>query len=302
LIKIITESYLFNIMLHAGYVKGLTEEEVKVLKTMYSLLKYHDAISTEDIASRAMIHIDRVEFALTRLNWKGLVVRDTTGYRLLYAGLDTLVLWELAYKDLIKGIGRLIGVGKEADVVECIDAKDNKVALKLFRLGRISFRDVRKRPYRDRYAHNWLLQSVKAAKREYRALSLLKSNGVRVPNLIAYNKHAILMEYIEGERLADCIVDDAERVLNRIIDNVKIAYCKASLVSSDLSEYNVLYDGHGVWIIDWPQSISYKHRNTDMLLARDIKNILNFFRKRYGLNYDPDKVIEYVKDCKSYLT
>lgn len=279
------------------YVKDLSYEEVKVLKAICSLLKEYEIVQGEQIACRARIHIDRVNFALSRLNEKRLIVKDAYGYRLLYAGLDALALYELAYKGIIAAIGKSIGVGKEADVFECIDANSNRLALKLFRIGRISFRDVaRKRAYK--HMHSWLLLSVEAARREYHALKRLMEHNVDVPKVITYNKHCIVMEYIEGKRLVECMLDDPKGVFNRIMDNIRLAYHDADLISSDLSEYNIMYDGNKVWIIDWPQSIGKEHANADMLLERDVRNIVNFFRKRYGLEYDIKEILEYLKSNK----
>lgn len=280
--------------MHVRYVKDLAYEEVKVLKAIYSMLKDHEVMQGEQIAYKARMHIDRVNFALSRLNEKRLIVKDAYGYRLLYAGLDALALYELADKGIITGVGKSIGVGKEADVFECIDANSNRLALKLFRIGRISFRDVvRKRAYEN--MHNWLLLSVEAAKREYEVLRRLKESNVDVPKVIAYNKHCIVMEYIEGSRLLYCSLDDPKMILNTIIDNIRRAYHHANIISSDLSEYNIMYDGKKIWIIDWPQSIGKEHTSADMMLERDVRNILNFFRKRYGLDYDIKQVVEYIK-------
>jgi RIO kinase 2 len=287
-------------MLYARYVKGLTYEEVRVLKAMYSMLRDYNVMQVEQIVYKARMHIDRVNFALARLNEKKFIVKDENGYRLVYSGLDALVLWELASKDIVVGVGKPIGIGKEADVLECIDSNANRLALKLFRIGRISFRDVaRKRSYRiDEHAHNWLLLSVEAARREYNALNKLRAFNVNVPKVLAYNKHAIVMEYIEGIRLIDCnILHNPKEVLSNILYNIKIAYCNAKLVSGDLSEYNILYDGNNIWIIDWPQCVCREHPSADLLLERDLINIINFFRKRYGLDYDIKKALEYIKSC-----
>jgi len=292
-------------MLYARYVKDLTHEEVRVLKAMYSMLREYNVMQVEHIVYKARMHIDRVNFALARLNEKRFIVKDENGYRLVYAGLDALVLWELASKNIVVGVGKPIGIGKEADVLECIDSNANRLALKLFRIGRISFRDVvRKRPYRiDEHLHNWLLLSIEAARREYNALNKLRKSNVNVPKVLAYNKHAIVMEYIEGIRLIDCnMLHNPKEVLSKILYNIKMAYCNAKLVSGDLSEYNILYDGNNIWIIDWPQCVCSEHPSADLLLERDLINIINFFRKRYGLNYDIKGAVEYIKSCNGNIS
>jgi RIO kinase 2 len=65
---------------------------------------------------------------------------------------------------------------------------------------------------------------------------------------------------------------------------VKRAYVKAGVIHADLSEYNIILkpDMH-VLIIDWPQYVTAGHPNAEELLMRDVKNVLKYFSRRYGL-------------------
>ncbi|MCS7141185.1 MAG: AarF/UbiB family protein [Candidatus Nitrosocaldus sp.] len=279
----------------AGYVRDLEYEEVRVLKALARLMRDGESVDVERIAISARMHTDRVSYALSRLNERGLVHRAGRGYHLIYPGLDVLALRELADRGIIASIGRHIGVGKEADVLEAMDEHGRMLAVKFFRIGRISFRDVaRKRTLRD--VHSWLLISIESARREFQALRMLRAAGVSVPEAVALARHALVMEYIDGVRLVECsALDDPEHVLEDVLENIRLAHT-AGMVSADLSEYNILYDTNGrVWIIDWPQSIDARtHPNAKTLLERDLKNILRFFRKRFGVEYDLNKAIAYV--------
>ncbi|MEM4634984.1 MAG: RIO1 family regulatory kinase/ATPase [Candidatus Nitrosocaldus sp.] len=280
----------------ARYVKELEDEEVKVLKAFARMLREHESLDEESIAINARMHIDRVRYALKRLNEKNLIYKSPSkGYHLVYAGLDVLALKELAGRGVIAGVGRMIGIGKEADVLEAVDDNGRMLAVKFFRIGRVSFRSVaRKRMMKD--VHSWLLASMESARKEFRSLRRLRVAGASVPEAIALARHALVMEYIDGVRLVECTsLDDPRHVLDDVLENIRVAY-SIGMVSADLSEYNILYDVNGkVWIIDWPQSIdARKHPNAKALLERDLNNIIRFFSKRFGLEYDVDIAIAYV--------
>jgi RIO kinase 2 len=167
--------------------------------------------------------------------------------------------------------------------------------IKLHRLGRISFRSVRRtRGYVAERRHtSWLYISRLAATREYTALQRLYPAGVSVPKPIAQNRHAIVMSAIEGNLLSDCnFFSKPSRILNSIIENVKKTYLKAQMVHADLSEYNVLITPKlKILIIDWPQWISSNHPNWRLYLERDLKNILYFFERKFGIKEDLSRAV-----------
>jgi len=167
--------------------------------------------------------------------------------------------------------------------------------IKLHRHGRISFRSVRRtRGYVAERRHtSWLYISRLAATREYSGLQKLYPVGVAVPKPIAQNRHAIVMSAIEGNLLADCSVfSKPSKILNSIIENVKKAFVKAHIVHADLSEYNILVTPKlKILLIDWPQWISSSHPNWSFYLERDLKNILYFFERKFGLKEDLSKAM-----------
>jgi len=68
------------------------------------------------------------------------------------------------------------------------------------------------------------------------------------------------------------------------------------VIHTDLSEYNILVDGEGeVWIIDWPQYVSTDHPNAMELLERDVGNVVYYFQRKYGLEYDPEQALNHVR-------
>lgn len=78
------------------------------------------------------------------------------------------------------------------------------MALKLHRLGRTSFRAVKdKRDYLRRGNHySWLYLSRLAAVKEYAFMKALGERGLPVPEAIDHNRHAVLMEKVDGTQLA----------------------------------------------------------------------------------------------------
>ncbi len=279
----------------ARVVKGLEPEEFKVLKALEASLKDHESLTIEQISSKARMHIDKARFSVGRLNQMELVIRDGRGFSLVSAGLDALALKTLADKDIVVGMGKSIGVGKESDVFEAVTPDQRPIAIKFFRIGRTSFRDVARKRAFGKQLHHWLLVNIDAAKKEFHALKVLKRVSVKVPEPIALAKHAIAMEYVDGPRLIHCTnLPDPKAILETILKNVRLAH-KAGIISADLSEYNVLYDGSDVWIIDWPQSVSIKHPNASMLLKRDVENLMKFFKRKYGLEYSLADALDYVK-------
>jgi len=279
----------------AKVVKSIEHEEFKILTALTELLRNYESVTITQLATKTRMHVDKAAFSINKLNQMGLVVKRARGYSLIMAGLDALALKILVDRNIIIGMGSSIGVGKESDVFDAFTPAQKILAIKFFRIGRTSFRDVKRKRSFSSQLHHWLLVNISAAKREFNALNILHKSGVMVPTPYALAKHAIVMERIQGSRLIHCDeLKDPRHTLESVLDNVRLAL-KVDLISADLSEYNVLYDGSDVWIIDWPQSISVKHPNADTLLKRDIQNMLKFFKRKYGLKYELTDALNYVR-------
>jgi RIO kinase 2 len=214
-----------------------------------------------------------------------------------YAGYDSLAINALVKADVLKAFGKSLGVGKEADVYDALDPQDERIAVKFHRLGRISFRQTRrKRSYTTQRGAGWLYQSRLAAEKEYQALKLLFSSGVSVPEPIIQNRHVVVMGMIDGAELADWrTISKPEKVMREVLRNVKRAYLKARIIHADLSEYNIILNTNKrILIIDWPQYVTSDHPNAEDLLKRDIKNVLQYFKRKYKLDAGLRKSVEYV--------
>ena len=65
------------------------------------------------------------------------------GYKLNYAGYDYLAIRTFLARGHISAVGMQIGVGKESDIFVVTNESGEQFALKLHRLGRVSFRHIK---------------------------------------------------------------------------------------------------------------------------------------------------------------
>ena len=281
----------------AKVVKNLEPEDYKLLKVLASGLKQHESLTRREITTYSKIHENIVDFRINRLHDMKLIRKNKGGFTLLMMGLDTVALKMLVDKDIIIAMGKPIGIGKESDVFEAITSREQVRALKFFRIGRISFREVRRRRtfIGKEDIHQWLLINIDAAKKEYNALNRLRHSGIRIPVLYYRAMHCVVMNRIDGLRLVNIHeLEDPKITLQNILHDIGTAY-KYNMINSDLSEYNVLLDSkNNIWIIDWPQVVSRSHPNAADLIKRDVYNIVNFFNRRFDLRKDKDEALNEV--------
>ncbi|HEX9262360.1 MAG TPA: RIO1 family regulatory kinase/ATPase [Candidatus Bathyarchaeia archaeon] len=279
--------------------RQLENEDLRTLQIIETSMSRREFVPVEQIVKFSELPMDRVKFILNKLDKLGFIYRVKgayVGHTLNYAGYDCLAINAFVKAGLIDAFGKSLGVGKEADVFEALTPKSSHVAVKFHRLGRISFRQTRrKRGYTAEHAA-WLFQSRLAAEKEFQALKIVYENGVAVPKPLSQNRHAIVMGFIDGAELANWRrLENPEKVLRTILRNVRNSYTKACVVHADLSEYNIiLKGGQQVLIIDWPQFVTTDHPNAGELLERDVKNILSFFSRRFRVKIEPAKVVAYV--------
>lgn len=263
----------------------------------------YEYVPMETIVKFASLSRSGVEQRLTRLHGLGLIGRwvgPYTGYHLKTTGYDCLALNALVKANVLDALGKPLGVGKEADIYDALTPSGERVVVKFHRLGRTSFRQTkRKREYVGVRPHiSWLYQSRLSADREYRALKRLYERGVAVPKPIASNRHVVVMGIFVGAELIwykKEEIPSPRKLLYDIMLNVRKAY-QAGIVHADLSEYNVMVEPDGkVLLIDWPQYVSASHLNADLLLRRDVVNILKYFKRRFRVEVEPQEAIDYVK-------
>jgi len=278
--------------------RKLEIEDLKVLQVIETGMKKHEFVPQGQIARYANIPPEKIGRDMSRIDKMGLIYRwqgSYVGYTLNYAGYDCLAINALVKAGAIKAFGKPLGVGKEADVYDALSPQGRCVAVKFHRLGRISFRQTRrKRGYMPNHA-GWLFQSRLAAEKEFQALTTVHKRGVAVPEPIVQNRHTIVMGMIEGAELSKWKeLQEPTEVLREILGNIKKAYLEAKVIHADLSEYNIILksDMH-VLIIDWPQSVAVTHPNAVDLLTRDVKNVVDFFGRRFRLKISMENAVSF---------
>jgi len=280
----------------------LEPKDIRVLMAIELDMSRHRYVPEDDIPGLSGLALKQVGYRLRRLHDFDLIFRWSgryRGYALNMAGYDSLAMNALVKADVLEAFGKPLGVGKESDVYDALAAGGVRVAVKFHRLGRTSFRQTRRlRGYvGDRRHISWLYQSRLAAEKEFEALKLVYPCGVSVPEPLGQNRHVVVMGMIDGAEIYRVLdVPDVGKVLDEILFNVRMAYLESRVIHADLSEFNVLVrpDGH-ILIIDWPQFVRTDHPNAEMLLKRDVQNILRFFGRKHKIRRDVQETLDYVK-------
>ncbi|WP_247006674.1 serine/threonine-protein kinase RIO2 [Halorientalis litorea] len=272
----------------------LEPEDFHLLSGVEQGMRFSEWVSKGKLPEFSRLTAEDVDYRLDRCEDRGLIERKTIqyqGFKLTFEGYDALALHSLIERETIEEFGAPLGVGKESDVYEVRSYKP--FALKYHREGYTNFREVMKeRDYTaDRDHVSWQYTARKAAEREYDALESLYPD-VSVPRPVDQNRHAIVMERVEGTELGRTKLEPEQVVpiLDLILAELRTAY-EAGYVHADMSEYNVFVTREGVTVFDWPQAVPTDHENADEFLARDVENLVSYFQRKY-----PNQVPEFDTD------
>lgn len=280
----------------AGHlVSLLNKSDFKILKVFASSLKNRQFLNLPTLSQYSNLSQSLIEHHLKRLVKFGLISKSNIGYTLLVTGLDIYVLKILSNSNIITAIGPQIGIGKEAEVYLAHDSLEQDKILKMFRLGRSSFKQIKRKRDVNTGTNSWLLLNIETAKKEYDILTYLKDSSTSFPSPLYRSFHCIVMEPIYGSRLSDIEnLDYPELVLEKIISNMTIAYRKG-YINGDLNEYNILVNDDNIFILDWPQAVRVDTTNADVLLKRDVNNIIKFFSRKFEIEGDIHNIINIIK-------
>jgi RIO kinase 2 len=281
----------------AAQIKILKDEEWEALRGLEKCMIGGRGTNFDAIVRMSGQPAQRVRFALDELNKRRLIGLAGENYIVYTSALDLLALKHYADKDYAMALGKLIAKGKESDVYEVLSPRSELFALKLFRLGRTSFRDVnRKRSRSNLDSNTWVASNYNAARHEFAALVRLRKLTENVPTAVDRDRHTVLLQELPGVRLSQRPeLDDADGMLVEILRTAREAYTAAKMINGDLSEYNILTDGKRIWLIDWPQWVGPTHPNAKELLRRDVFTVLRFFVRAYGVKVDDERALRYVR-------
>jgi len=283
----------------ANLLTKVEKEDLRILMAIEIGMKRSEYVTINNIKFYSRFRIEETLFRLNRVHKLDLIIRDSSkyevGYTLNSKAYDLLALHTLVKKNIISQLGPLIGKGKESDVYSCMDDEQNIYAAKFYRIGRTSFKNIKRlRDLIGKRSHlSWLYVNRLAAKREYDALEKIFIYKLNTPKPIAYNRNIVVMSYLKGKELIYYkTIKNPEKIFNKIIKQLKIIYQKGNMIHGDLGEFNIVLDENGqILIIDWLQWVSKDHPNAISLLTRDITNICNFFKKKYHVQSNIDEIL-----------
>ncbi|MEM4508959.1 MAG: RIO1 family regulatory kinase/ATPase [Archaeoglobaceae archaeon] len=261
----------------------------RILGAIFRNLWNYKYVPLNVISDSAKINEEKTRRILKALGDDGIVLNKFTEYEgatLTFSGLSLYSLHLLAESGQVKAIGKKVGEGKESLVYNCI-SKQGEAVIKFHKLGYQSFKKVVEK--RDYGNLNFLVLSIRSAKREFSALRKLR--GLAVPEAYAWEGNAVLMQLIDAKELYKVKVDNPEELLDSILEEVAKFY-RRGVVHGDLSPFNVLVNESGFWIIDFPQSLEVGEDNWKEILLRDIENLLKYFSRTYRIERDMNSVIE----------
>jgi RIO kinase 1 len=211
-------------------------------------------------------------------------------------------LYKLVQDGHVDALGGPVSTGKEANVYSALGS-GGEVAIKVYRINASDFRDMRDYltgdPRIEELGGDKKRVVLAWTKKEFANLKRARKAGVRVPDPIAVERNALVMEFLghDGERakrLAEVHVENPQTAYEVVREYVRRLY-DAGLVHGDLSEYNVVvYDGHLV-VIDVGQAVTIHHPNAEDFLGRDCENVANFFA-RQGLDVSGGDLLAYVRE------
>ncbi|XP_075693178.1 serine/threonine-protein kinase RIO2 [Rhinoderma darwinii] len=271
----------------------MSRDDFRVLTAVEMGMRNHEVVPASLIAAIASLKHGGCNKILRELVKHKLIAYERTktvqGYRLIYGGYDYLALKTLSSRDVLTSVGNQMGVGKESDIYIVADEEDKQLALKLHRLGRTSFRNLKnKRDYhKHRHKMSWLYLSRLAAMKEFAYMKALYDRGFPVPKPYDYNRHAVVMELINGYPLCQIRhLEDPAALYSELMELI-VKLANHGLIHGDFNEFNVMLDDEDhATMIDFPQMVSTSHTNAEWYFDRDVKCIRDFFLKRF--NYESE--------------
>ncbi|KAJ2784433.1 Serine/threonine-protein kinase rio2 [Coemansia javaensis] len=277
--------------LDAKALRYMSGDDFRVLTAIEVGSRNHDIVPESLVVQLSHLRGGSVKKHIADLIKRKLIATESsskyTGFKMVYAGYDYLALKTMSKRGTVASVGNQIGVGKESDIFVVAGDDEKEVVLKLHRLGRQSFRNVKqKRDYfRPNQSPSWMYMSRLSAKKEYAFMRVLHDHGFPVPAPIDQNRHCVVMEFIDAFPLRQIdAVAEPGRLYSLLMDLI-VRLAKHGLIHGDFNEFNILLreDGSPV-LIDFPQMVSTSHINAEYYFNRDVDCIRTFFKRRF--NYE----------------
>ncbi|EDV91298.1 serine/threonine-protein kinase rio2 [Drosophila grimshawi] len=275
--------------LNVTVLRYLTREDFRVLTAIEMGMKNHELVPGPLAAAIANLKTGGVHKLLKELCKHKLIAYERgkkyDGYRLTNTGYDYLALKSLTLRGSVSSFGNQIGVGKESNIYVVADEDGTPICLKLHRLGRTCFRNIKsKRDYHGRrHKASWLYLSRISATREFAYMSALYDRGFPVPKPIDFNRHCVLMDLVNGWPMTQVHeLLDAPQVYDDLM-NLIVRLGNSGVIHGDFNEFNLMVTDAGKPIlIDFPQMMSTSHENAEFFFDRDVNCVREMFRRKFG--------------------
>ncbi|NXG47552.1 RIOK1 kinase, partial [Psilopogon haemacephalus] len=220
-----------------------------------------------------------------------------------------MILFKMLTRGVIAEINGCISTGKEANVYHATTANGENRAIKIYKTSILMFKDRDKYVtgefrFRHGYCKGNPRKMVKTwAEKEMRNLIRLNTAQIPCPEPIMLRSHVLVMGFIgKGDRPAPLLKnaqlsDSKVRELYlQVIHYMRRMYQDARLVHADLSEFNMLYHGGDVYIIDVSQAVEHDHPHALEFLRKDCANVNDFFQKRTVAVMTVRELFEFITD------
>ncbi|KMP05452.1 serine/threonine-protein kinase RIO3 [Coccidioides immitis RMSCC 2394] len=216
-----------------------------------------------------------------------------------------MLLLQMINRNVISEVNGCLSTGKEANVYHAVSYPDDdegapvQRAIKVYKTSILLFKDRDKQGYNK--SNNRAMVKVWAEK-EMRNLKRIYAAGIPCPEPVYLRLHVLAMGFLGNSkglpapRLKDVELEDADlearwrTLYMELVGYMRTMYQDCRLVHADLSEYNVLYHKHKLYIIDVSQSVEHDHPRSLEFLRMDIKNVSDFFRRK-GVDTLPERTL-----------
>lgn len=220
-----------------------------------------------------------------------------------------MILFKLLHKDHISEIHGCISTGKEANVYYASTPSGESRAIKIYKTSILMFKDRDKYVtgefrFRRGYCKGNPRKMVRTwAEKEMRNLCRLKTANIPCPEPIRLRSHVLLMGFIGKDDMPAPLLKNvqlseskARELYLQVIQYMRKMYQDARLVHADLSEFNMLYHGGDVYIIDVSQSVEHDHPHALEFLRKDCTNVNDFFSKHAVAVMTVRELFDFVTD------
>eukprot|EP00656_Telonema_subtile_P009111 TRINITY_DN14276_c0_g1_i3.p1 TRINITY_DN14276_c0_g1~~TRINITY_DN14276_c0_g1_i3.p1 ORF type:complete len:545 (+),score=137.80 TRINITY_DN14276_c0_g1_i3:1353-2987(+) len=145
------------------------------------------------------------------------------------------------------------------------------------------------------------------AQKERNNLMRMQAAGIPCPRPLRLKDHVLMMSFIgtpqgrPAPRLKEVDLSEArlKTAYTELLLMMKTLWGVAHLVHADLSEYNLLYHDHRLYMIDVAQAIERSHPHALQHLQKDCENVTRYFTSAGLQNcLEVPELIEFVTEAK----